>query len=1278
MREKTILKSLLTAALALAAMPFNPYAELLDETSVRIEAESYSANYIAAANGFYVGNCNNGAWLKYSNVDLKYGAIGFSARVAAMDYGPRGQIQVRIGSTTGELIGTLTVYGTGGGDIYQKQSCALSGSYSGRKDIFLLFSGGTALCLIDNVEFNVHSDYFQRLDATAYSAAYNISIGPVMPDGTLGAVQTASTSWLKFADIDLNYGAYFLKARVKNNGTSGSGTVQVREGSSVGPLIGSITVPAGNAGNCADFSVDLGNPAIIGTHDLFVVLSNAQGCAFSIECAELSVYKQPTIRLQAESFIAQSGILTATSPFNETYVGWCDEGDWIKFPNIDLKWGIASMKGHVARDGPWYGGRIELWTDYENVTLKKKIGEMHVWGTGDWELFTDQKNDFFGKGYGVHDVYFVFYGSGVCNVDWIELELNGEALVRKEADQFSQQSGVRIESSTNRLISCDQGDWVCYSGIDMKGGATGIDIKLSSQSGGFIGDIEIRLDGPNGPLMGTLYIQNTGSFEQFSVQHATLSGATDRNARGIHTLCFVFHSDHSSAPDIAHLDWFELTLKRLPYFRWEADWYDDQSGIYVISGEPRTIGGCDNGDWVKYAGVDMQKGAISFKANMARDGQGFNGYIEIRVGNPVTGPLLGRLASQGTGGWGTFKEQSTELSGDAIIDADGVRDLYLCFRDGGGVCNLDWFEITFEDRSDGLRMVRQSEYIEDLVFERDKTNQVVYQYQSIGGDGRMLMPDNTAQQDRPRSYYIKDHLGSTRMVINDNGIATETMIYDAYGRSYPLGTSAGTENTKEKFTGKELDDDGRVSSIYADISVGSLPVDNNITGTLEITLAGGEIILFPLAFQTVGSTLQAYVQGAQAIPMESSVQRIDLKIQNSSGTKYVWYLLDKGCYSVTNGDELRISLSEASYTALPNTANILTTPDKYTYAVSAQPAMYAGMDLIYFGARYLDPEAGIWTSSDPLRQFYDGYSYVGGDAVNYIDPWGLDGGPICPEGMVPGKNGECITWEEWFIEGDWWWDDICQTWRHWMTPSYMRGQCGDEGAGGNPPSGGGTGGGGAGGGGGGGGGGLISAPTAPNQNPFSGMRLSSVGTPGAPGAGVNSYEPQYTKGETVLLPQGSYIPVIRPATTITPDMMAFDVFVLQPAYFMTFEGIGEGINALRMYRAAQFMLPEDAASTFKGTIRSFTLKSDVTAYRYSGGISSPKGRFLTTRQTVAGIKSPAQAIKALKLPAGSTAEKLNTFIIPKGTKIFIGRIAGGESDATQVFIKNSNALKPVR
>jgi hypothetical protein len=109
-------------------------------------------------------------------------------------------------------------------------------------------------------------------------------------------------------------------------------------------------------------------------------------------------------------------------------------------------------------------------------------------------------------------------------------------------------------------------------------------------------------------------------------------------------------------------------------------------------------------------------------------------------------------------------------------------------------------------------------------------------------------------------------------------------------------------------------------------------------------------------------------------------------------------------------------------------------------------------------------------------------------------------------------------------------------------------------------------------------------------------------------------------------------------------------------------------------RSAAAELSNDVASTFAGSVHKVTLTSDVQAFRYSGGVSEASGRFLTTANTVARYGMGEGARAGLNLPAGATAEHLTEWIIPKGTTIYAGRIAGGAADAVQVFVKDPSVL----
>lgn len=48
-----------------------------------------------------------------------------------------------------------------------------------------------------------------------------------------------------------------------------------------------------------------------------------------------------------------------------------------------------------------------------------------------------------------------------------------------------------------------------------------------------------------------------------------------------------------------------------------------------------------------------------------------------------------------------------------------------------------------------------------------------------------------------------------------------------------------------------------------------------------------------------------------------------------------------------------------------------------------------GENLYNYGARYYNPDIGSWLSADPMDDFFNGYSFVGGDPLNRVDPLGL-------------------------------------------------------------------------------------------------------------------------------------------------------------------------------------------------------------------------------------------------------------------------------------------------
>ena len=111
----------------------------------QIEAESFDnqkgvQTETCTEGGQNIGYIENGDYAVYSNIDFGTGATGFQARAASATSG--GNIEIRLDSLTGPLVGTCSITGTGGWQTWATRTCSVSGA-SGRHNVYLKFTGGS-------------------------------------------------------------------------------------------------------------------------------------------------------------------------------------------------------------------------------------------------------------------------------------------------------------------------------------------------------------------------------------------------------------------------------------------------------------------------------------------------------------------------------------------------------------------------------------------------------------------------------------------------------------------------------------------------------------------------------------------------------------------------------------------------------------------------------------------------------------------------------------------------------------------------------------------------------------------------------------------------------------------------------------------------------------------------------------------------------------------------------------------------------------------------------
>jgi glucose/arabinose dehydrogenase/PKD repeat protein len=194
------------------------------------------AAHATAEGGATAGFIDNGDWISYSPYRLN-NATRFTARVASA--GPGGSIQVRVGSPTGTLLGTVAVAPTGSWDTYTDVSTALTAGPASAGPLYLVFTGGAgSLFDVDSFTFATGGStgpapVSLRAHANGmYVSAANAGASPLIANrATVGP-------WEQFDRIDLGGGNIALRARA-------NGLIVTAENAGAAALIANRTAVGG-------------------------------------------------------------------------------------------------------------------------------------------------------------------------------------------------------------------------------------------------------------------------------------------------------------------------------------------------------------------------------------------------------------------------------------------------------------------------------------------------------------------------------------------------------------------------------------------------------------------------------------------------------------------------------------------------------------------------------------------------------------------------------------------------------------------------------------------------------------------------------------------------------------------------------------------------------------------------------------------------------------------------------------------------------------------------
>jgi len=444
----------------------------------------------------------------------------------------------------------------------------------------------------------------------------------------------------------------------------------------------------------------------------------------------------PFIRTEAETMAWESGIETEKKSTNHVYVTDIDNGDFIKVKGVSFEdKGAGVFSARVA--SALNGGEIELRIDSLNGA---KIGSLPVSNTGGWDCW-ELESASINNVSGVHDLFLIFKGNSgekLFNFDYWKFIEKKKKSKLAAINASVQKYKIDTVSGMNTLPLIVRAIYSDGSQKDVSSSAS-----VSANQDGIVKINKGLIEGINYGLV-NLTVSYKGKFDSLYVlvksykdEHTVKRILSDKNNLTLfkesklnivitaefvdgHTVDITNNALYKSSDPqvtiaskgtieaksngeaivtISYTDEFGnvssipvqvRVTNRNPYIRNKAVEYNEQSGVQdetcSDSDGGKNIGFIQNGDWIKFSGVDFGEGASSCHARVSSASNG--GNIEIHLDSP-DGKLIGNLVVTGTNGWQNWITNSCPVS-----DVSGIHDMYFKFIGGRGfLLNLNWWEL---------------------------------------------------------------------------------------------------------------------------------------------------------------------------------------------------------------------------------------------------------------------------------------------------------------------------------------------------------------------------------------------------------------------------------------------------------------------------------------------------------------------------------------------------------------------------------------------------------
>ncbi|SMD43726.1 Por secretion system C-terminal sorting domain-containing protein [Aquiflexum balticum DSM 16537] len=535
-----------------------------------VQAEDFSeqSGIQLSNSGGAVGYVNNGDYIQFDNVTFGRGPL--SGQITASSNTAGGTVEFRIGSPQGNLIATAKIPNTGGWTRFLPFDIAVidpniyadGTTYLGNKTLYLVFKGGSGFLLdVDNFIFEDSDVIIEDLRFTncptkpltvgdtidldviiSPSNTTNQFVAFVASDGTSvdyisgkftasapGIITVSATSFsdgsvydvctITIKEKDTSFDPYnivqaedFSTQSGIQLSNSGAAVGYVNNGDYIqfdnvsfgrGPLSGQIIASSNTTGGTVEFRIGSTQGNLIATAKIPNTGGWTRFHPFDIEVIDPNSYANGTVYLGNKTlflvFKGGSGFLLDVDRFI--------------FKDSDVI--IEDLSFTNCPSGPLtVGDTIDLDV---LITPSNTANQTIAFTASDGSSINYLSGEFIARAPGEITVTATSFSNGsvfaVCTITIKEKTRYFDPYSIVQAEDYSMQNGIQVSNSGAAVGYVNNGDYIQFGNVTFGRGPKSGQIIASSNTKG--GTVEFRTDSPQGNLIATAEISNTGGWKSF-------------------------------------------------------------------------------------------------------------------------------------------------------------------------------------------------------------------------------------------------------------------------------------------------------------------------------------------------------------------------------------------------------------------------------------------------------------------------------------------------------------------------------------------------------------------------------------------------------------------------------------------------------------------------------------------------------------------------------------------------------------------------------------------